>query len=174
MATKKTNASKKANSSEKSATNSSRKAATDNTAKNAAMSKPEVVETVDCVDLTILSKDTEIGLGETRAGQLRKRGRYDYLFTEGGLKEPEERPWERQKVLAEERPYARISTNVHGTTAHIYIPEKNFEDSEDLSEMFMETMERLCLQLRQRKTRAIIRKLDRERRQYMNGKSKRV
>ena len=154
MATKKTNASKKANSSKK--------------------SKNEVIETAGCVDLTIISIDTEIGLGETRSGQLRKRGRYDYQFTEGGLKEPEERPWERQKVLAEERPYARISTNVHGTTAHIYIPEKNFEDSEDLSEMYMETMERLCLQLRQRKTRAIIRKLDRERRQYMNGKSKRV
>ena len=154
MATKKTNASKKANSSKK--------------------SKNEVIETAGCVDLTIISKDKEIGLGETRSGQLRKRGRYDYQFTECGLEEPEERPWERQKVLAEERPYARISTNVHGTTAHIYIPEKNFEDSEDLSEMFMETMERLCLQLRQRKIRAIIRKLDRERRQYMNGKSKRV
>ena len=146
MATKKNNASKKANSSKKSAKTTSRKAATDNTAK-AAMSEPEVLETVECVDLTILS-NKEMGLGQALEGTLRKRGRYDYLFTEQGLKEHVEHP----KLVREE--VARcgkvhVSINAYGVFLSGYWKKNEFSKTPLLAERLVSDTEEVGAEIRQ-------------------------
>ena len=168
MATNK-KASKKANSSKKSTKNTSRKAATDNTAKKAAMRELEVVETVECVDLTMFTKKTEMRMGESRRGKLKKRGRFDYKFVENGTDVENMRPWECHVKLAEERPYARISANSNGGFLYVYVPRENFGSTRELIEIFMDQTERLCEKVDGMDVISIIDKLDALKRELLNA-----
>jgi len=168
MATNK-KASKKANSSKKSTKTTSRKAATDNTAKKAAMRELEVVETVECVDLTMFTKKTEMRMGESRRGKLKKRGRFDYKFVENGTDVENMRPWECHVKLAEERPYARISANSNGGFLYVYVPRENFGSTRELIEIFMDQTERLCEKVDGMDVISIIDKLDALKRELLNA-----
>ena len=169
MASKKKNASKKANSSKKSTKTTSRKAATDNTAKKAAMRELEVVETVECVDLTMFTKKTEMRSGESRRGKLKKRGRFDYKFVENGTDVENMRPWECHVKLAEERPYARISANSTGGFLYVYVPRENFGSTRELVEIFLDQTERLCEKVDGMDVISIIDKLDALKRELLGA-----
>ena len=149
MATNK-KASKKANSSKKSTKTTSRKAAT----------VEQVVETVECVDLTMFTKKAEMRLGESRKGRLKKRGRYDYKFVESGVDVENQRPWECHVKLAEEKPYARISANANGSFLNVYVPRENFGCTRELVEIFLDQAERLCEKVAGMDVMSIIDKLD--------------
>ena len=160
--------SKKANISKKSTKTTSRKAATDNTAKKAAMSEPEVIETVECVDLMMFTKKTEMRLGESRKGRLKKRGKYDYKFVEG-VDAQNLRPWECHVKLAEEKPYARISANANGSFLSVYVPRENFGCTRELVEIYLDQTERLCEKVAGMDVMSIIDKLDALKREILEA-----
>ena len=156
MATKKTNAqgakgAQKASKAGKATQNITRKSAT----------KEQVVETVECVDLELYTKQTEMQLGQTRRGKLLKRGRYDYKFVENGIAEQKNgRPWEVRVKLAEEKPYARISANSNGGFLTVYVPKENFGSTRELAEILLDQTELLCEKLDGIDAVAIIEKLN--------------
>ena len=117
-----------------------------NASKAKRMNKPaEVVERLECADLELYTKDTEMQLGQTRRGKLLKRGRYDYKFVENGIAEQKNgRPWEVRVKLAEEKPYARISANSNGGFLTVYVPKENFKTTRELAEIFLDQTEVLC------------------------------
>ena len=158
MAAKK-KASKEANSSKKSTKNTSRKAAT----------VEQVVETVECVDLTMFTKKPEMRLGESRRGKLKKRGRFDYKFVENGTDVENLRPWECHVKLAEEKPYARISANSNGGFLYVYAPRENFNSTRELVELFLDQTERLCEKVDGMDVISIIDKLDALKRELLNA-----
>jgi len=121
----------------------------------------ETVERLECADLELYTKDTEMQLGQTRRGKLLKRGRYDYKFVENGLSEQKNaRPWEVRVKLAEEKPYARISANSNGGFLSVYVPKENFRSTRELAEIFMDQTELLCEKIDGLDAVAIIEKLD--------------
>ena len=156
MATKKTNAqgakgAQKASKAGKATQNITRKSAT----------KEQVVETVECVDLELYTKQTEMQLEQTRRGKLLKRGRYDYKFVENGIAEQKNgRPWEVRVKLAEEKPYARISANSNGGFLTVYVPKENFGSTRELAEILLDQTELLCEKLDGIDAVAIIEKLN--------------
>jgi hypothetical protein len=103
----------------------------------------QVVETVDCVDLTMFVKKAEMRLGESRRGKLKKRGKYDYKFVERGADVENQRPWEVRVKLAEEKPYARISANSNGGFMGVYVPRENFQNNREFLEALLDTTELL-------------------------------
>ena len=125
--------SKKANSSKKSEKNITPGSAT----------VEQVVETVECVDLTMFTKKAEMRLGESRRGRLKKRGKYDYKFVERGADVENQRPWEVRQKLAEEKPYARISANSNGGFMGVYVPRENFKTNREFLEALLDTTELL-------------------------------
>ena len=142
------------------AAKSAKKAQSKKNAKTAK--KPaEVVERLECADLELYTKDTEMQPGQTRKGKLLKRGRYDYKFVENGLSEQKNaRPWEVRVKLAEEKPYARISANSNGGFLTVYVPKENFKSTRELIEIFLDQTERLCEKMEGLDAVAIIEKLD--------------
>ena len=151
--------SKKANSSKKSEKNITPGSAT----------VEQVVETVECVDLTMFVKKAEMRLGESRRGKLKKRGKYDYKFVERGADVENQRPWEVRVKLAEEKPYARISANSNGGFLYVYVPRENFGSTRELIEIFMDQTERLCEKVDGMDVIAIIDKLDALKRELLNA-----
>ena len=150
MASKKTNA-KSAKGAQK-AKNNTRKGATNGAEKSAAKGKKtakakkpaEVVERLECADLELYTKETEMQLGQTRRGKLLKRGRYDYKFVENGIAEQKNgRPWEVRVKLAEEKPYARISANSNGGFLTVYVPKENFKTNREFLEILLDQTELL-------------------------------
>ena len=126
-----------------------------------AMKPVETVERLECADLELYTKDTEMQPGQTRRGKLLKRGRYDYKFVENGLSEQKNaRPWEVRVKLAEEKPYARISANSNGGFLSVYVPKENFRSTRELAEIFMDQTELLCEKIDGLDAVAIIEKLD--------------
>jgi len=120
-----------------------------------------VVDTAECADLELYTKETEIQLGQTRRGKLLKRGKYDYKFVENGIPEQQNgRPWEVRVKLAEEKPYARISANSNGGFLSVYVPKENFRSTRELAEIFLDQTELLCEKLDGVDAIAIIEKLD--------------
>ena len=103
----------------------------------------QVVETVECVDLTMFVKKSEMRLGESRRGRLKKRGKYDYKFVERGADIENQRPWEVRVKLAEEKPYARISANSNGGFMGVYVPRENFQNNREFLEALLDTTELL-------------------------------
>lgn len=103
----------------------------------------QVVETVECVDLTMFVKKAEMRLGESRRGRLKKRGKYDYKFVERGADVENQRPWEVRQKLAEEKPYARISANSNGGFMGVYVPRENFQTNREFLEALLDTTELL-------------------------------
>lgn len=103
----------------------------------------QVVETVDCVDLTMFVKKAEMRLGESRRGRLKKRGKYDYKFVECGADVENQHPWEVRQKLAEEKPYARISANSNGGFMGVYVPRENFQTNREFLEALLDTTELL-------------------------------
>lgn len=103
----------------------------------------QVVETVECVDLTMFTKKSEMRLGESRRGKLKKRGKYDYKFVERGADAENQRPWEVRQKLAEEKPYARISANSNGGFMGVYVPRENFQNNREFLEALLDTTELL-------------------------------
>ena len=146
-----------------------RKGATKGAEKSAAKGKKaakakkpaEVVERLECADLELYTKETEMQLGQTRRGKLLKRGRYDYKFVENGIAEQKNgRPWEVRVKLAEEKPYARISANSNGGFLTVYVPKENFGSTRELVEIFLDQTERLCEKVDGIDAVAIIEKLN--------------
>lgn len=129
----------------------------------------QVVETVECVDLTMFTKKTEMRLGESRRGKLKKRGRFDYKFVENGTDVENLRPWECHVKLAEERPYARISANSNGGFLYVYVPRENFGSTRELIEIFMDQTERLCEKVDGMDVISIIDKLDALKRELLSA-----
>ncbi len=103
----------------------------------------QVVETVECVDLTMFVKKSEMRLGESRRGRLKKRGKYDYKFVERGADAENQRPWEVRQKLAEEKPYARISANSNGGFMGVYVPRVNFRTNREFLETLLDQAELL-------------------------------
>lgn len=103
----------------------------------------QVVETVECVDLTMFVKKAEMRLGESRRGRLKKRGKYDYKFVERGADVENQHPWEVRQKLAEEKPYARISANSNGGFMGVYVPRENFQTNREFLEALLDTTELL-------------------------------
>ena len=121
----------------------------------------QVIETVECVDLELYTKDTEMQLGQIRKGRLLKRGRYDYKFEENGLSDQKNtHPWEVRVKLAEEKPYARISANSNGGFLTVYVPKENFGSTRELAEILLDQTELLCEKLDGIDAVAIIEKLN--------------
>ena len=127
MAAKKNNASKKANSSKKS-TN-------------------EVIETVECVDLTMFTKNREIQTGEGRKGRLRKLGKYDYRFDEDGTPASERREWECHETVAQSGK-VRISINANGVFLCGYWKKKEFTKTPLLAERIVDDTQEACAEIR--------------------------
>jgi len=144
------------------AAKSAKKAQSKKNANTAKAKKPaEVVERLECADLELYTKDTEMQLGQTRRGKLLKRGKYDYKFVENGIPEQQNgRPWEVRVKLAEEKPYARISANSNGGFLSVYVPKENFRSTRELAEIFLDQTELLCEKLDGVDAIAIIEKLD--------------
>ena len=151
--------SKKANSSKKSEKNITRKGA----------AVEQVVETVECVDLTMFVKKAEMRLGESRRGKLKKRGKYDYKFVERGADVENQRPWEVRVKLAEEKPYARISANANGSFLSVYVPRENFGCTRELVEIYLDQTERLCEKVAGMDVMSIIDKLDALKREILEA-----
>ena len=104
----------------------------------------QVIETVECIDLELYTKDTEMQLGQIRKGRLLKRGRYDYKFEENGLSDQKNtHPWEVRVKLAEEKPYARISANSNGGFLNVYVPKENFKTNREFLEILLDQTELL-------------------------------
>ena len=169
MATKKTNAKSAQGAQKANGTTNTRKGATKGAEKSAAKGKKtakakkpaEVVERLECADLELYTKETEMQLGQTRRGKLLKRGRYDYKFVENGIAEQKNgRPWEVRVKLAEEKPYARISANSNGGFLTVYVPKENFGSTRELVEIFLDQTERLCEKVEDLDAVAIIEKLN--------------
>jgi len=129
----------------------------------------QVVETVECVDLTMFTKKTEMRLGESRRGKLKKRGRFDYKFVENGTDVENMRPWECHVKLAEEKPYARISANSNGGFLYVYAPRENFNSTRELVELFLDQTERLCEKVDGMDVISIIDKLDALKRELLGA-----
>ena len=151
--------SKKANSSKKSEKNITPGSAT----------VEQVVETVECVDLTMFVKKAEMRLGESRRGRLKKRGKYDYKFVERGADVENQRPWEVRVKLAEEKPYARISANANGSFLSVYVPRENFGCTRELVEIYLDQTERLCEKVAGMDVMSIIDKLDALKREILEA-----
>ena len=144
----------------KSATNDSLRAAK-KALRKALMTAEELVsEGPKCVDLYTVTKGQFREL-QTRNGKLYKSGEYTYKFTEEGAETRGARPWECFENLAKEKPYSRISANANGATLHVFIPQENIHDTEEVIETYLEQTERLCMQLRRDnvKVREVIDKL---------------
>ena len=118
----------------------------------------QVVETVECVDLTMFTKKTEMRLGESRKGRLKKRGKYDYKFVESSVDVRNMRPWECHATLVE-RSWGRISANAHGVTVHQYIPSADFQNTEVLAEIIIEQAEDMCKELLLKDAKDVIAKM---------------
>ena len=151
--------SKKANNSKKSNKNITRK----------GTAVEQVVETVECVDLTMFTKKSEMRLGESRRGRLKKRGKYDYKFVERGADLENQRPWEVRVKLAEEKPYARISANANGSFLSVYVPRENFGCTRELVEIYLDQTERLCEKVAGMDVMSIIDKLDALKREILEA-----
>ena len=93
-------------------------------------------------------------------GKLYQSGEFDHTFTQDGMSESECRPWTCFTKIVDVKPYARISGNADGATLHIYVPEENFEDTDELVEVFSELCEKLLIGLSKEDARAIIDKMD--------------
>ena len=148
----------KANSSKKSGKTTSRKAATDNTAKKAAMSENNVVKTIECADLTMYTKDHEIGLGESRNGTLMCRGKYDYKFEEECLRDAGTRDWE-HRVLVSKFGKVNIKVNAYGVFLSGYWRKDEFDDTLELAEAMADDSHGACSKLRKRDVKAIMEQL---------------
>jgi hypothetical protein len=136
MATNK-KASKKANSSKKSTKTTSRKAATEE----------QVVETVECVDLTMFTKEREIRTGEGRKGRLRKLGKYDYRFDEDGTPGAERRVWECHETVSQSGK-VRISINANGVFLSGYWKKNEFTKTPLLAERIVDDTQEACAEIR--------------------------
>ena len=152
------------------AAKSAKKAQSKKNAKTAKAKKPaEVVERLECADLELYTKDTEMQPGQTRRGKLLKRGRYDYKFVENGIAEQKNgRPWEVRVKLAEEKPYARISANSNGGFLTVYVPKENFGSTRELAEILLDQTELLCEKLDGIDAVAIIEKLNELKSEILN------
>jgi len=89
-------------------------------------------------------------------GKLYQSGEFDHTFTQDKADQSDSHPWACFKKIVDVKPYARISGNADGVTLHIYVPEQNFEDTEELVEQFSELFEKLMIGLSKEDARTIV------------------
>ena len=111
------------------------------------MREPEVVETVECVDLTMFTKKTEMRPGESRKGRLKKLGKYDFRFDEDGTPGSERRVWECHETVSQ-CGKVRISINANGVFLSGYWKKNEFTRAPLLAERMVDDTQEACAEIR--------------------------
>lgn len=102
-------------------------------------------------------------------GKLYQSSDHRHTFTQTGIDESEKHPWACFTTIVDVKPYARISANADGATLHIYVPEQNFESTEELADIFSEYCDKLLVGLSREDARGIIDKMKEMKQKMLKG-----